>query len=242
MNKLLYFMFLFFVGSILGYFLELFYRRIRHKKWINPGFFVGPYLPIYGSGLCIISLIYNELSIVNLSGFVIILLIGISMTLIELITGLIFLKFGGIRLWDYSNMKYNYQGIICIRFFLIWMVLGGIYYYLLADKFILIFNYVNNNQYFSFILGVFFGLLVIDFIYSTNILVKIREFVIENNLIIKYEELKNYIKEVKDKKKEKYSFLFPFNQPNNLIDYLKSYNKKNNKRNKRILFNFLYKK
>ena len=43
---------LFIIGAILGWILELFYRRfITMKKWINPGFLKGPYLPIYGIGV-----------------------------------------------------------------------------------------------------------------------------------------------------------------------------------------------
>ena len=49
MNMFLTLAFLFFIGSVIGWILELFYRRmISSKKWINPGFLVGPYLPLYG--------------------------------------------------------------------------------------------------------------------------------------------------------------------------------------------------
>ena len=58
MQLFLYFVFIFFIGSTLGYVLELFYRRIAGGKWVNPGFLIGPYLPIYGFGLCILTLIY----------------------------------------------------------------------------------------------------------------------------------------------------------------------------------------
>ena len=57
MNKFLTFIFIFFIGSTAGWVLELFYRRIDHGKWVNPGFLVGPYLPIYGFGLCILLLL-----------------------------------------------------------------------------------------------------------------------------------------------------------------------------------------
>ena len=50
MNMFLIFVFIFFIGSTFGYILELFFRRIVHGKWVNPGFLVGPYLPIYGFG------------------------------------------------------------------------------------------------------------------------------------------------------------------------------------------------
>ena len=42
---------LFFIGSTLGWVLELFYRHRfsaanPEHKWINPGFCVGPYVPL----------------------------------------------------------------------------------------------------------------------------------------------------------------------------------------------------
>ena len=57
MNLLLIFAFLFFIGCLIGWEIELIYRRFLSKnnperKWINPGFLIGPWLPIYGSGLC----------------------------------------------------------------------------------------------------------------------------------------------------------------------------------------------
>ena len=53
MNVFLILAFLFFIGSMIGWVLELFYRKmISERKWINPGFLVGPYLPLYGFGLC----------------------------------------------------------------------------------------------------------------------------------------------------------------------------------------------
>ena len=43
--------FLFIIGGSLGWVLELFYRRMAHGKWINPGCLVGPCLPLYGIGV-----------------------------------------------------------------------------------------------------------------------------------------------------------------------------------------------
>lgn len=41
MSKFLVFVFIFFIGSIFGWILEILFRRIVHKKWVNPGFLVG---------------------------------------------------------------------------------------------------------------------------------------------------------------------------------------------------------
>ena len=57
MNLYLLSVFIFFLGSVVGWILELVYRRILHGKLVNPGFLVGPYLPIYGFGLTIMTLL-----------------------------------------------------------------------------------------------------------------------------------------------------------------------------------------
>ena len=56
MNEFLVIAFLFFIGSLVGWVLELLFRRFisdanPKRKWINPGFLVGPYLPLYGFSL-----------------------------------------------------------------------------------------------------------------------------------------------------------------------------------------------
>ena len=43
---------------------------------------------------------------------VLFLLMSVIMTLIELIGGMFLLKFFNLRLWDYSDEKFNYKGFI----------------------------------------------------------------------------------------------------------------------------------
>ena len=62
MNFFLCLAYLFFIGSTFGWVLELFFRKFfsgtnPEHKWINPGFCVGPYVPLYGFGLCILFLL-----------------------------------------------------------------------------------------------------------------------------------------------------------------------------------------
>ena len=84
MNILIIISTLFVIGSVLGYMLEVFYRRIfsRHK-WMNPGFLLGPYLPIYGIGVVVLYGISNISIPIPYTWIVIIIkiiMIGISMT------------------------------------------------------------------------------------------------------------------------------------------------------------------
>ena len=92
MNLILNFIFIFYIGSTIGWVVELIFRRIVHGKWVNPGFLIGPYLPIYGFGLCALTGIYLIFYNLKLPSIIIILLMGASMTLIELIGGLSFVN------------------------------------------------------------------------------------------------------------------------------------------------------
>ena len=48
---------LFVVYSTLGWILEVTCVGIEKKKWINRGFLIGPYCPIYGSG-CVLMIFF----------------------------------------------------------------------------------------------------------------------------------------------------------------------------------------
>lgn len=224
MSITLQFIFIFYMGCTLGWILELFFRRIVHGKWVNPGFLIGPYLPIYGFGLAIMTALYLLFKDSNLNPIIVILIMGLLMTLIELIGGLIGLK-NNVRLWDYSDRWGNYKGVICPLFSAIWTGVGALYYFLLAPYVMHALDWFSKNLAFSFTLGLFAGLIVVDFVYSSKLYLKIRKFAKENDFTVKYEQFKEHIKEEQSKRKEKYSFLNPFKQTKPLKDYLQNYKK-----------------
>lgn len=225
MNSYLVFIFIFFIGSTIGWVFELLLRRIYHKKWVNPGFLVGPYLPIYGFGLVLMTIIHNVTDPYNLSPIFTILITGSAMTLIELVTGLIFLK-QGIRLWDYRDRKFNYKGVICPLFSFIWTGAGALYYYFIEERLVRALSWFSENLSFSYVLGLFTGLIVVDFFYSTKLYKKIKKYAKNNDIDIIYEKLKEHIKDVQKEAKEKYSFVFPFKQTGSMTDYLNQYKEK----------------
>lgn len=228
MTVFLQIVFIFYLGSTFGWTIELFFRRIVHKKWVNPGFLIGPYLPIYGFGLVFLTIIYFIFQSQSINPIIIILLMGFVMTLIELIGGLISLK-NKIRLWDYRDRWLNYKGIICPLFSVIWTIVGALYYYIIAENIINALDWFSENIAFSYILGIFTGLIIIDAFYSCKLYSKIKKYAKENNIIIKYEQLKIDIKEFQKSVREKYSFLNPFNQTKPLKNYLNLYKEKTKK-------------
>lgn len=227
MNIALVLAFLFYIGSSFGWFLELFYRRMITKKWINPGFLTGPYLPIYGVGLCMLFLLsLVDVSFIEnpfLQKLVIVIFLGIILTFIEYMAGVIFIKGMKVKLWDYSGMWGNIDGIICPLYTFFWCLLGAIYYFFIQSHMVEAVAWLSNNLAFSFVIGFFFGILTIDVVHSMNLVFKIKEFAKENEMLVKFEELKASIREGQEKRKEKINYLFAFKTTKHLADTLVEY-------------------
>ena len=171
---------LFVIGSLFGWVLELFYRRfVSQKKWMNPGFLMGPYLPIYGFGVVVLYGVSNiNLGITNQAVDIIvrILIIGLGMTVIEFIAGLIFIKGLKIKLWDYSNCKGNIMGLICPLYSFMWLLVGSLYYFLINPFLVMGISWISENLIYTFFIGIVIGMIIVDFAYSVHLATKLKEF------------------------------------------------------------------
>ena len=210
--------------------LELFYRRFisganPERKWINPGFCVGPYVPLYGFGLCILFVLayIGDAHKVNTTGGKLLMFLGmaVSMTVIEYIAGIVSLKFMHIRLWDYSSQWGNIQGFICPQFSLIWAAASAGYYFLVHPYILNALRWLSENLAFSFVIGYFFGVFTIDVVYSAHLVTRIRKFAQENEVDIKFERLKSHIRSRQDELREKNNFLFAFRSSHSLAEHLR---------------------
>lgn len=220
--------YLFFIGSTLGWVLELLFRNLTHKpeKLVNPGFCTGPWLPIYGFGLCVLFLL-AMLDRYPLTGnpfwnkVLLFLSMAVCMTLIEYLAGLFCLKFLKVRLWDYSDLWGNVQGIICPAFSLAWAVLGAVYYFLIHPYILDGLRWLSQNLAFSFFIGMFFGVFLIDVAHSANLVVKLKAFAEDNDVIVRYEQLKTHIRSAREMSHSKYHFFRPFRSERPLVEHLK---------------------
>lgn len=124
------YIFLFFLFSFLGWSLEVCYAFYKEKRFVNRGFLKGPLCPLYGFGmvgiLSISRLIMKHMP--EKSGALSIILIFfwafLFSSLLEYLTGLILESVFHQKWWDYSEEKWNLKGRICLKFSLIWGVLG----------------------------------------------------------------------------------------------------------------------
>ena len=59
LNKICYYFLLFLIYSVIGWVCEVIVAFFKHRRFVNRGFLIGPYCPIYGVGvLLIIAMIF----------------------------------------------------------------------------------------------------------------------------------------------------------------------------------------
>ena len=184
-----------------------------------------PYVPLYGSGLCILYLLASigEKNGVDTVGEKLLLFAGmaLSMTAIEYIAGIVSLKFMHIRLWDYSKQWGNIQGLICPAFSVLWAAVSAVYYFCVHPYILDALDWLSRNLAFSFVIGFFFGVFTIDLVYSAKLVSRIRKFADEHDVVIKVENLKAHIRQRQEERREKYSFLFAYRSRSELLEHLR---------------------
>ena len=124
METILYFLTYFIIYSFAGWVLESVSKSIAQKKLVNSGFLNGPICPIYGFGALIMLLSLNFLKEKPLILFI---AAFIMLSAWEYIVGLLLEKIFKTKYWDYSHLKFNFQGRICLKNSIYWGVLGVVF-------------------------------------------------------------------------------------------------------------------
>lgn len=112
--------FYFIIYSFLGWCLESIYKTIIFKKPTNSGFLYGPFCPMYGIGAIIMIMagqISNNIIIVFIMAFLI-------FTIWEYVVAVFLEKVFKTKYWDYSDLKFNIQGRVCLKNSIYWGILG----------------------------------------------------------------------------------------------------------------------
>ena len=112
--------FYFIIYSFFGWCLESVYKTIIFKKVTNSGFLYGPFCPMYGIGAVMMiaaSNLSDNILVIFLLGFFI-------FTLWEYLVAVVLEKLFKTKYWDYSHLKFNFQGRICLKNSIYWGILG----------------------------------------------------------------------------------------------------------------------
>lgn len=102
---------LFITYSMCGWIMEVICKLIQYKRFINRGFLIGPYCPIYGYGAILITLLLKKYITDPIAlFFMAIIICGV----LEYLTSYFMEKMFKARWWDYSQKKFNINGRICL--------------------------------------------------------------------------------------------------------------------------------
>ena len=163
---------LFWIYSILGWIMETTSVSIKKKKFINRGFFLGPYCPIYGTGGILLLSLNNYKN-----DYVVVFLLSIIIcSIVEYLTSYIMELIYRVRWWDYSNRMLNINGRICLFNAICFGLLGTIMVCFLNPFFLNIINNININLK-NILLIVIFIFTSIDIIITFNAMFDFRKYV-----------------------------------------------------------------
>ena len=112
---------LFLIYSFLGWILETILAATKQRRFVNRGLINGPLCTIYGVAIVILTIFGQELPL-----FWLFLGAMIVATVTEWIGGHMIERFYHERWWDYSDIKWNLDGYICLPASLVWGVLGTV--------------------------------------------------------------------------------------------------------------------
>ena len=162
---------LFFIYSFMGWLIETLGDTIKKKKFVNRGFLIGPYCPIYGAGVILITIFLTKYKDdIWITFFMSLLICGT----LEYLTSYLMEKLFKARWWDYSQNKFNINGRICLET-LIPFGIAGILIVHITNPFIL--KYVNMIP--PLVMHILSGILVtgyiIDIIVSLKIILNLKQ-------------------------------------------------------------------
>lgn len=127
MDLALYSIFNFVVYSFAGWIIEELYCLWVTGGFKTDGFLIGPFKPMYGitGVLLILFSRYFDKNIV-----VILILCFLVPSIVEGVSGYGLKMLFGKQYWDYSILKYNFYGLVSLKFSIYWMLLSfvGLYF------------------------------------------------------------------------------------------------------------------
>ncbi len=150
--------------------MEVIVTFINEKKFVNRGFLIGPYCPIYGYGVLSILFLIGTNTKDILAVFLKSILIC---SILEYLTSYLMEKIFKARWWDYSQKKFNINGRICLETMIPFGILGTFCFYILNPLLLKIIYLINSKIRFVIFIILLIGYIT-DNIISFNVMNKIK--------------------------------------------------------------------
>lgn len=190
----LYFM-LFLIYSFAGWCIEVVNSLIVEKKFVNRGFMLGPYCPIYGYS-SILMIFYLDRYTDNI--LTVFLLAVVVCSFAEYMVSYAMEKLFNARWWDYSDRSFNINGRVCLTNAFLFGILGVLLVYII-NPFIKELLLEIKPIFLIIIAVVWFIIFTGDFIISMNVTYRIKN-TIKKLQKDNTEEFSNKVREVINKK------------------------------------------
>lgn len=162
---------LFMIYAVIGWFVEVTAMFLHKHRFINRGFLIGPYCPVYGYGALCMTLLLTKYQ------DDIFVLFGMSVlvcSILEYITSYIMEKLFKARWWDYSKKKFNLNGRICLSNAIMFGI-GGVFIIFFVNPIILGFLYNNPKQILNIVTLILLVTYLIDNILSFKIIYSFKQ-------------------------------------------------------------------
>lgn len=176
--------FVFAIGCSFGWIVEVVFRRFwsgknAEHRWVNPGYLRGPWLPVYGLGLLLLYLLSGLSPYFAAGGLLgrvlLVLMMAVSATVVEYISGVFAKKVLHATLWDYSGEWGNIEGIICPRFAAFWLIACAAYLFVFHAPLRAFIASHAHHPATVLVLGAFLGIFFSDVINTSKRTLKTRK-------------------------------------------------------------------
>lgn len=126
----MYYIKYFFLTSIFGYVLET-----TMCKTYESGILYGPWTPVYGIGSIIIIFLSDKIlkkrNLKKIPKFILLFVFCFfTLSLAELVGGLLIEKIFGYAFWDYTKYRFNIGKYICLEISLIWGIISILFVFI----------------------------------------------------------------------------------------------------------------
>lgn len=166
MEVFFYYFLIFIIYAIIGWIVESTNVSLRMGKFIDRGFLIGPYCPIYGFG-CLGMILYLEQYKENV---ITVFILGVVLcSILEYFTSYVMELLFKTRWWDYSDRKFNLNGRICGGNACMFGLGGIVVIYLLHPMLLNILAKLNSNTL-MIVSIVLFIIYLTDTIISLNVI------------------------------------------------------------------------
>ncbi len=146
--------------------MEVIVTCIKKHKFINRGFLIGPYCPIYGYGCLLIILLLEKYTS---SPIVLFCMAIVICCILEYLTSYLMEKIFHARWWDYSDKAFNINGRICLETMVPFGILGSFVMYVLNPFILNLISYIPHF-WLHIIVVILLVIFVTDNVISFNII------------------------------------------------------------------------